>query len=226
MDEDEEVLPKEQVEMLQKVFDTFDREKQGFITAEMVSAMLSMMGLKFNQSELMEVIAEIDEDGSGQIEFDEFLILAKKFMTEDEDEDSGELEKELKEAFRLYDKEGNGYITTKVLKTILAELDSSLSDEDLDGMIEEIDEDGSGTVDFDEFMEMMTGWVLTKIKPDTAFIFTYHVQDIDMLCKDLMFYKDALLYKDDILYKEAKFFSSVYIYLLLCSLDIQYYQIY
>jgi len=156
-DEDDEILPKEQVEMLQKVFDTFDREKQGFITAEMVSAMLSMMGLKFNNTELMEVIAEIDEDGSGQIEFDEFLILAKKFMTEDEDEDAGELEKELKEAFRLYDKEGNGYITTKVLKEILAQLDSSLSNEDLDGMIEEIDEDGSGTVDFDEFMEMMTG---------------------------------------------------------------------
>jgi len=213
MDEDEEVLPKEQVEMLQKVFDTFDREKQGFITAEMVSAMLSMMGLKFNQSELMEVIAEIDEDGSGQIEFDEFLILAKKFMTEDEDEDSGELEKELKEAFRLYDKEGNGYITTKVLKTILAELDSSLSDEDLDGMIEEIDEDGSGTVDFDEFMEMMTGWVLTKIKPDTAFIFTYHVQDIDMLYKGPHVVQWTSFVQGRIFLHGHHLFSSVYIYI-------------
>merc|ERR1712168_1107114 len=143
--------------MLKKVFDTFDREKTGLLTAEAVSSMLSMMGLKFNNNELMEVIKEIDEDGSGQIEFEEFLILAKKFMTEDEDEDSGELEKELKEAFRLYDREGNGYITTAVLKNILSELDSSLSDEDLNGMIEEIDGDGSGTVDFDEFMEMMTG---------------------------------------------------------------------
>merc|ERR1719318_1282394 len=123
--------------------DTFDREKQGYITAEMVSAMLSMMGLKFNHTELMEVIAEIDEDGSGQIEFDEFLILAKKFMTEDEEEDSGELEKELKEAFRLYDKECQGFITNDVLRTLLSELDSSLSDEELDGIIEEVDEDGS-----------------------------------------------------------------------------------
>merc|ERR1719315_892558 len=130
---DDDPLPKEQVEQLQKVFETFDKDNLGYITEE------------------------IDEDGSGQIEFEEFLVLAKKFMTEDEDEDAGELEKELKEAFRLYDKEGQGYITTDVLKTILAELDSSLSNDDLDGMIEEIDEDGSGTVDFDEFMEMMTG---------------------------------------------------------------------
>lgn len=56
---------------------------------------------------------------------------------------------ELKEAFRLYDKEGNGYITTAVLREILRELDDQLTNDDLDMMIEEIDSDGSGTVDFD-----------------------------------------------------------------------------
>ena len=59
--------------------------------------------------------------------------------------------------FRIYDKAGNGYIPITALKEILRELDSKLTDEELDGIIEEIDEDGSGTVDFDEFMEMMTG---------------------------------------------------------------------
>jgi len=44
-----------------------------------------------------------------------------------------------------------------VLRDILGALDDKLTQEDLDGMIEEIDEDGSGTVDFEEFMEMMTG---------------------------------------------------------------------
>ena len=50
-----------------------------------------------------------------------------------------------------------GYISTGTLKEILHELDPKLSEEELTGIIEEIDEDGSGTVDFDEFMEMMTG---------------------------------------------------------------------
>ena len=49
------------------------------------------------------------------------------------------VQKELKEAFRLYDKEGNGYIPTSCLKEILRELDDQLSDADLDGMIAEID---------------------------------------------------------------------------------------
>lgn len=65
--------------------------------------------------------------------------------------------RELKEAFRLYDREGNGYITTSTLKEILGALDDKLTSSDLDNIITEIDTDGSGTVDFDEFMEMMTG---------------------------------------------------------------------
>lgn len=51
--------------------------------------------------------------------------------------------------YRLYDREGNGYITTSTLKEILAALDDKLSSSDLDGIIAEIDTDGSGTVDFD-----------------------------------------------------------------------------
>lgn len=65
------------------------------------------------------------------------------------------MQQELKEAFRLYDKEGNGYITTNVLREILRELDDQLTNDDLDMMIEEIDSDGSGTVDFDgEFLHL------------------------------------------------------------------------
>lgn len=51
--------------------------------------------------------------------------------------------------YRLYDREGNGYITTATLKEILAALDDNLSSRELDGIIAEIDTDGSGTVDFD-----------------------------------------------------------------------------
>lgn len=120
------------------------------------------------------MIEEVDEDKSGRLEFEEFIILAAKFIVE-EDEEAREwlicikhamrtyqethwlllhlalisVQKELKEAFRLYDKEGNGFIPTSCLKEILRELDDQLSNSDLDGMIQEIDSDGSGTVDFD-----------------------------------------------------------------------------
>ena len=63
----------------------------------------------------------------------------------------------MKEAFRIYDKEGDGFITTNTLKEILRELDPKLAEAELVGILEEVDEDGSGTMDFDEFQEMMMG---------------------------------------------------------------------
>lgn len=70
----------------------------------------------------------------------------------------------------MYDREGNGYITTSTLKEILAALDDKLSGSDLDGIIAEIDTDGSGTVDFDGnyfACSSLTGFDKTlKIKPD------------------------------------------------------------
>lgn len=132
--------------MLKKAFDAFDQEKQGYIDAAMVGTILSMLGHQLDQGMLDEIIAEVDVDGSGQIEFEEFATLAARFLVE---EDAEAMQQELKEAFRLYDKEGNGYITTDVLREILRELDDKITADDLDSMIEEIDSDGSGTVDFD-----------------------------------------------------------------------------
>ena len=45
----------------------------------------------------------------------------------------------------------------QVLKEILREIDSTLTEDDLENIIEEVDEDGSGTMDFDEFQAMMMG---------------------------------------------------------------------
>lgn len=105
-----------------------------------------MLGHQLDDKILAEIIAEVDADGSGQLEFEEFVSLASRFLVE---EDAEAMLQELKEAFRLYDKEGNGYITTDVLREILKELDDKITEDDLNSMIEEIDSDGSGTVDFD-----------------------------------------------------------------------------
>ncbi|CAB3383402.1 Hypothetical predicted protein [Cloeon dipterum] len=147
-------IPPEQMQVLRNAFNAFDREKNGSISVDFVPEILRLMGQPFNHQILEELIEEVDADKSGFLEFDEFVQLAAKFMNEEDEE---EMEKELREAFRLYDKEGNGYIPTTCLREILRELDDQLTNDELDMMIEEIDSDGSGTVDFDEFMEMMTG---------------------------------------------------------------------
>ncbi|KAB0794606.1 hypothetical protein PPYR_11445 [Photinus pyralis] len=139
-------LPPEQIAVLRKAFESFDSQKSGSISCDMVSEILRLMGQPFDKKILQELIEEVDADKSGRLEFEEFVTLAAKFIVEEDDE---AMQKELKEAFRLYDKEGNGYIKTSALREILRELDDQLTEKDLDNLIEEIDTDGSGTVDFD-----------------------------------------------------------------------------
>ena len=118
--------------VLKNAFNSFDREKSGSISTETVAEILRLMGQPFNKQTLDEMIEEVDEDKSGRLEFEEFIILAAKFIVEEDDE---AMAKELREAFRLYDKEGNGFIPTSCLKEILRELDDQLSNTELDGII-------------------------------------------------------------------------------------------
>merc|ERR1712170_10675 len=115
---------------------------------------LKSMGVEVNKSDMDNYAAEVDEEETGKFTFMTFCQVAAKFMIEDDEE---QMKEELKEAFRIYDKDGQGFITNEVLKGILREIDSSLTEDDLDNIIEEVDEDGSGTMDFDEFQEMMMG---------------------------------------------------------------------
>ncbi|KRT84330.1 HLH domain-containing protein, partial [Oryctes borbonicus] len=140
--------------VLRKAFSMFDTSKAGMIDTTKISTILNTMGQLFDHGELQRQISAQDPQKTGKVDFDGFCAIASHFLDEDDDEST---QQELKEAFRLYDREGNGYITTATLKEILAALDDNLTSRDLDGIIAEIDTDGSGTVDFDEFMEMMTG---------------------------------------------------------------------
>lgn len=57
---------------------------------------------------MQTVISEIDEDGNGEVSFEEFAKLAAKFLVEEE-EDTEAIQLELKGAFRLYDREGKHF---------------------------------------------------------------------------------------------------------------------
>ncbi|XP_018564878.1 troponin C-like [Anoplophora glabripennis] len=140
--------------IIRKAFQMFDTKKTGYIETLKIATILNSMGQLFDETELNNQISKNDPDRTGQVNFDGFADIAIHFLEEDDDEST---QQELKEAFRLYDREGNGYITTGTLKEILRALDDKLTGRELDGIIAEIDTDGSGTVDFDEFMEMMTG---------------------------------------------------------------------
>ena len=62
---------------------------------------------------------------------------------------------EFREAFQAFDKDGNGSITTKELGTVMRSLGQNLSEAEIKEIIDEVDEDKNGTIDFQEFLSLM-----------------------------------------------------------------------
>jgi len=146
-------LQVDEIKCLKVCFDLFDTKKQEFLSGDDLGEIMRAMGFRPTEEELADLLHEVDEDGSGEIEFGEFCQLCATFLVEDPPLE--EMKRELKDAFKIYDKEGQGFITNDTLRELIGDLLAPLTDEELDGIIDELDEDGSGSMDFDEFCEMM-----------------------------------------------------------------------
>lgn len=113
------------------------------------------LGQNPTEAELQDMINEVDADGNGTIDFPEFLNLMARKM---KDTDS---EEELKEAFRVFDKDQNGFISAAELRHVMTNLGEKLTDEEVDEMIREADVDGDGQINYEEFVKvMMAKWEL------------------------------------------------------------------
>jgi calmodulin len=149
--EEEYQLTDHQVAEFRIAFNAFDKEGRGEIPTAMLGTVMKNLGHNLKPEQLADCIEAVDGDGSGAIDFDEFLALMAKKTKEAEDE------MELREAFRVFDTKNLGVIDVSDLKLIFKTLDPDMPDEEIDQIISEVDEDGSGTVDFEEFMKLMSG---------------------------------------------------------------------
>lgn len=95
------------------------------------------------------MIEEVDTDKSGTIDFQEFLGLMAWKMKETD------IEEELIEAFKVFDRDGNGLISAHELRFVMSTSGEQLSEEDIEEMIREADENGDGYIDYEEFVKMM-----------------------------------------------------------------------
>ena len=107
------------------------------------------LGFEPKKEEIRRMISEVDQDGSGTIDHEEFLGMMTVKMGE---RDSKE---EMIKAFRLFDDDETGKISFRNLKRVSKELGEKMADEELQEMIDEADMDGDGEVSQDEFLRIM-----------------------------------------------------------------------
>ncbi|KAK4361666.1 hypothetical protein RND71_020618 [Anisodus tanguticus] len=139
------------VDEFKEAISLFDKGGDGCITIEELETVIRSLDQNPTEEELCHMISEVDADhDNGTMEFTEFLNLISKKMKETDSEE------ELKEAFKVFDKDQNGYISSNDLRHVMINLGEKLTDEEAEQMIKEADLDGDGQVNFDEFVKMMT----------------------------------------------------------------------
>ncbi|XP_051178396.1 calmodulin-like protein 4 [Lolium perenne] len=144
-----EGLTGEQMLAFKEAFSLFDKNGDGCISLEELAAVTRSLGLEPTEQELNDMMREVDTDGNGIIDFQEFLnLIARKMKDGDGDE-------ELKEAFEVLDKDQNGFISPVELRTVMINLGEKMTEEEVEQMINEADTDGDGQVNYDEFVLMM-----------------------------------------------------------------------
>ncbi|XP_061991753.1 calmodulin-like protein 3 [Rosa rugosa] len=149
---------------LKRVFATFDKNSDGFITKQELKESLKNIRVFMSDEEVEEMVNKVDANGDGLIDFSEFCLLCQGQSIVNGGEDGNEAgevdqEEELREAFGVFDKDKDGLISVEELGVVLCSLGLREGNrvEACKEMVKKVDKDGDGMVNFDEFKMMMKG---------------------------------------------------------------------
>lgn len=138
---------------LKQTFEMFDKNNDGKISSEELGCVLRSLGHEHSAKEVEDMIKNADTNENGYVEYDEFINMMHRFQ-DDSGNDPNSIEAKKREAFKVFDMDGNGFIDKHELKYVMRRLGENLSDDDLKAMFTEADLNGDGLIDFDEFSRL------------------------------------------------------------------------
>ncbi|GLJ13332.1 hypothetical protein SUGI_0210350 [Cryptomeria japonica] len=150
---------------IRRLFDTLDENGDGTLTLHEISCFLNKLGIQLTEDELKCLVMGVSHTQDGSLTFDEFVGLYQSVLHESSTSTSTDSNGEsqdlcLMEAFKVYDLNEDGYISSSELHQVLCNLglieraENCL--EDCQRMIRRYDENLDGLIDFSEFKNMMT----------------------------------------------------------------------
>merc|ERR1712139_689932 len=139
----------EQKREVKEAFDLFDTDGSGAIDAKELKIAMQALGFEPSVDEVAKMVKDIDIDGNATVEFEEFIEMMEGKMS------GKDPVEEMQKAFKLYDTEGKGKITVKDMERVAKELGENLTKEELQGILDDSDRDGNGTLTEDEFVRVM-----------------------------------------------------------------------
>merc|ERR1712139_600471 len=126
-------LDEEQKQEIKEAFDLFDTDGSGNIDVKELTVAMKALGCDPKPGEIEKMIGEVDDDGSGEIGYPEFLLMmTNKILNKDPKDD-------MLKAFRLFDDDQTGSVTFKNLKRVAKETGQLVDDDELQEMLDDAD---------------------------------------------------------------------------------------
>ena len=144
-----DTLTTEQILEFREAFQAFDKDGNGSITTKELGTVMRSLGQNLSESEIKEIIDEVDEDKNGTIDFQEFLSLMARKMKIIDKED------ELIDAFKTLDLDGTGKISKYQLRYIILSTESGFTGDDIEELLKITDVDDDGNIDLHDFIKIL-----------------------------------------------------------------------
>ena len=141
-------IPEDKIAEYKEAFDMFDKDGSGTIDVGEIVKIMKNFGYPIKKSEAQRMISEIDDNGDGELDFEEFVTLMEK-QTNYVDQTEEEL---VLTAFKSFDKDHDGKITNHEFKYLLTQMGDKFTDEELNLLFQESDLDINGTLDYQDFI--------------------------------------------------------------------------
>ncbi|KAM9741689.1 calcium-binding protein 2 isoform 1-T1 [Menidia menidia] len=149
--QDRELRP-EEIEELRVAFVEFDKNKKGYISHRDLGECMRTMGYMPTEMELIELSQQIC---GGKVDFEDFVeLMGPKMLAETADMIGV---KELRDAFKEFDSNGDGLISLVELREAMKKLmGEQVTNKEINEILRDVDLNGDGLVDFEEFVRMMS----------------------------------------------------------------------
>ncbi|KAK3578254.1 hypothetical protein CHS0354_011576 [Potamilus streckersoni] len=143
-------VSRKQLKEFKKTFDMFDKDQNGKISGSELSQAFRLQGQYLSDKEISQIIREVDKDGNGQIDFEEFVSLMTCKCREISKEEA-----EMREAFKVFDRNGDGKISCKELRSVLQSIGETMTEAEFRDLMREADLDGDGSISYEEFSKVL-----------------------------------------------------------------------
>jgi len=143
-------IPQDFISEMTEAFCYFDKDKSGHISGKEMPALLRALGWNPTETEVNNIMAEVDVDHNGKMDLAEFIVMMHGQVG------STDTMEEMRIAFRAFDTDGDGRVSKEEFRLCMLNYGERFMEEDIELMIRLADLDDNGYIDFREFVRMLT----------------------------------------------------------------------